>query len=87
MYDRKKGPAAAEPLERETLGEQGLAKKDSGEQKEQNNSGEQKEQNVPGEQGLAKKISVEQGLAKKISGEQKEQNNSGERIPLAGAPW
>ncbi len=28
MYDRKKGPAAAEPLERETLGEQGLAKKD-----------------------------------------------------------
>ena len=79
MYDRKKGPAAAEPLERETLGEQGLAKKDLGEQKEQNNSGEQKEQNVPGEQGRTEK--------KNNSGEQKEQNNSGERIPLAGAPW
>ena len=46
MYESKKGPAAAEPLERETLGEQGLAKRDFGEQKEQNNSGEQ---------GLAKK--------------------------------
>ncbi len=51
MYDRKKGPAAAEPLERETLGEQGLAKMISGEQKVQNDSGEQ---------GLAEKISGEQ---------------------------